>query len=372
MADAAATKKKASGDAEAAAALAWPTGGKGGGEVDGDPEHDGVVVEKEDKNKRLTTVVPATGSARAIDGDAAGGPGPRLATTLVATAAYPNRHQHRTPQPPAPTTETDPTMVYGGEEALRRQYSIGDEIGHGRFGTVRRCHSNATGEALALKTTPKAPLRDALDLALAEQEPKLHLLASSPPCSPHLVALHAAFDDADAVHLVVDLCAGGDGDRVYLRVLPLRGVKRFGVKGKLAPRLLDHTEFWNPDNLLFDAATGALKLADFGSAEWFGDGRRMSGIVGTPYYVAREVVAGREYGEKVDVWSAGVVLYMTLSGSVPFYGATAPEIFEAVLRGNVRFPPRAFAGVSPEAKDLMRRMLCKDVSRRLAGNGFVL
>jgi serine/threonine protein kinase len=74
-----------------------------------------------------------------------------------------------------------------------------------------------------------------------------------------------------------------------------------------------------PDNLLFDAATGALKLGDFGSAEWFGD-------------VAPEVVAGREYGEKVDIWSAGVVLYMMLSGTVPFYGATAPEIFEAVLR----------------------------------------
>uniref|UniRef100_A0A8I7B2I1 Protein kinase domain-containing protein n=1 Tax=Hordeum vulgare subsp. vulgare TaxID=112509 RepID=A0A8I7B2I1_HORVV len=92
----------------------------------------------------------------------------------------------------------------------------------------------------------------------------------------------------------------------------------------------------------------------------------MSGLVGTPYYVAPEVVAWREYGEKVDVWSAGVVLYMMLSGAVPFYGATAPEIFEAVLRGNLRFPPRAFAGVSPEAKDLMRRMLCKDVSRRFS------
>uniref|UniRef100_A0A8I6WK80 Protein kinase domain-containing protein n=1 Tax=Hordeum vulgare subsp. vulgare TaxID=112509 RepID=A0A8I6WK80_HORVV len=92
----------------------------------------------------------------------------------------------------------------------------------------------------------------------------------------------------------------------------------------------------------------------------------MSSLVGTPYYVAPEVVSGTEYVEKVDVWSAGVVLYMMLSGAVPFYGATAPEIFEAVLRGNLRFPPRAFAGVLPEAKDLMRRVLCKDVSRRLS------
>jgi serine/threonine protein kinase len=54
---------------------------------------------------------------------------------------------------------------------------------------------------------------------------------------------------------------------------------------------------------------------------------------------------------------------MMLSGTVPFYGATAPEIFEAVLRGALRFPPRAFASVSPEA---CSRMLCRDVSRRLS------
>lgn len=72
-----------------------------------------------------------------------------------------------------------------------------------------------------------------------------------------------------------------------------------------------------PDNVLFGAG-GDLKLADFGSAEWFGDGRRMSGVVGTPYYVAPEVLMGREYGEKVDVWSCGVILYIMLSGTPPF------------------------------------------------------
>ncbi|KAM0885865.1 hypothetical protein ACQ4PT_030039 [Festuca glaucescens] len=221
----------------------------------------------------------------------------------------------------------------GGEEALRQQYVLGEEIGRGRFGIVRRCYSAATGESLAVKSTPKAPLRDKadpLDLALAEQEPKVHLLASAPPCSPHVVALHAAFEDAHAVHLVVDLCDGGD---LFSLI---------SARGRLPER---------------EAAGIAAQLAAAGA---------MSGLVGTPYYVAPEVVAGREYGEKVDVWSAGVVLYLMLSGTVPFYGATPPEIFETVLRGTLRFPPRAFASVSPEAKDLLRRMLCRDVSRRFS------
>lgn len=92
----------------------------------------------------------------------------------------------------------------------------------------------------------------------------------------------------------------------------------------------------------------------------------MSGVVGTPYYVAPEVLLGREYNEKVDLWSAGVVLYVMLSGFVPFYGETAEETFEAVVRGNLRFPTRVFRAVSGEAKDLLRKMVCKDVSRRLS------
>ncbi|XP_058202830.1 uncharacterized protein LOC131317288 [Rhododendron vialii] len=92
----------------------------------------------------------------------------------------------------------------------------------------------------------------------------------------------------------------------------------------------------------------------------------MSGMVGTPYYVAPEVLSGREYDKKVDVWSAGVVLYVMLSGFVPFYGETTGETFEKVVRGNLRFLMRVFRAVSGEAKDLLRKMICKDVCRRLS------
>ena len=92
----------------------------------------------------------------------------------------------------------------------------------------------------------------------------------------------------------------------------------------------------------------------------------MTEVVGTPYYVAPEVLEGSGYGEKVDVWSAGVVLYAMLAGFPPFHGETTVEVFEKVLRGNLRFPASAFTGVSPEVKGLLRRMLCKEVSRRFS------
>ncbi|CAO2837019.1 unnamed protein product [Amaranthus hypochondriacus] len=92
----------------------------------------------------------------------------------------------------------------------------------------------------------------------------------------------------------------------------------------------------------------------------------MDGIVGTPYYVAPEVLAGREYNEKIDVWSAGVILYIMLGGVPPFYGESVEETFGAVLRANLRFPTKIFRSISSEAKDLLRKMLCKDVSRRFS------
>ena len=138
-----------------------------------------------------------------------------------------------------------------------------------------------------------------------------------------------------------------------------------------------------PNNVLLDLdpageAPPLVRLADFGSAAWLGSGagvgeggargrRGAEGLVGTPHYVAPEVVAGGEYGEKVDVWSAGVVMYALLSGgALPFCGETPADVFAAVLRGSLRFPPALFAGVSPAAKDLMRRMMCRDVPRRFS------
>ncbi|CAL8989991.1 unnamed protein product [Prunus brigantina] len=252
-------------------------------------------------------------------------------------------------------------------EALQRDYQLCEELGRGRFGVVFKAQRN--GDVFAVKSIDKriADSGDSLDAQCLLTEPKiLKLLASH----PNVINLHDLYEDDDHLHMVLDLC---DAPDLYRRVtlgvfsepdaasvmaqlmLAVAHCHRLGVA---------HRDI-KPDNILFDGRD-RLRLADFGSAETFGDGETMSGLVGTPYYVAPELVAGREYGEKVDVWSSGVVLYIMLAGFPPFYGETAAEIFEAVLRANLRFPSRVFNGVSASVKDLLRRMLCKDVSRRFS------
>ncbi|XP_004976235.2 phosphoenolpyruvate carboxylase kinase 1 isoform X2 [Setaria italica] len=275
-------------------------------------------------------------------------------------------------------------------EQLKRDYEIGEEIGRGRFGVVHRCVSRATGEPFAVKSVDRSALADDLDRALAELEPKLAQLAGAGGANPGVVQVRAVYEDDAWTHTVMDLCTGPDLlDWVRLRRgAPVPEPDAARVVAQLAEALAGchragvvHRDV-KPDNVLLDldddpAGEGApprVRLADFGSAAWLGGGggegaRRGSveGLVGTPHYVAPEVVAGGEYGEKVDVWSAGVVAYVLLSGgALPFGGETPAEVFAAVLRGSLRFPPALFAGVSPAAKDLMRRMMCRDASRRFS------
>lgn len=264
---------------------------------------------------------------------------------------------------------------------LNRDYEIGQEIGRGRFGVVHRCTSRSTGEAFAVKSVDRSNLADDLDRELAELEPKLAQLASAG--NPGVVQVHAVYEDDTWTHMVMDLCSGPDLlDWVrQRRGAPVPEPVAADIVAQIAQALalchrrgVAHRDV-KPDNVVLDDVeddgenvSPRARLADFGSAAWIGvDGGRAEGLVGTPHYVAPEVVSGEDYGEKADVWSAGVVMYVLLSGgALPFGGETAKDVLSAVMRGSVRFPPRLFSGVSPAAKDLMRRMMCRDEWRRFS------
>ncbi|CAL1411083.1 unnamed protein product [Linum trigynum] len=256
--------------------------------------------------------------------------------------------------------------------ALKRDYQICEEIGRGRFGTVFKCVSRSTGDSFAVKSIDKSlTAGDSLDAQCLLTEPKALALVSP---HPHLVQLHATYEDDSHLHIVTDLCPNSDLHALILAnggAFPEREARSIFAQLMTAVshchrKGVIHRDV-KPDNVLFDS-WNSVRLADLGSAAVVAgaEAAAAAGVVGTPYYVAPEVLSGWEYGEKVDVWSCGVVLYIMLAGFPPFYGETAVEIFDAVLRANLRFPTRVFGSVSPAAKDLLRRMLCKDVYRRFS------
>ncbi|XP_071734705.1 phosphoenolpyruvate carboxylase kinase 2-like isoform X2 [Rutidosis leptorrhynchoides] len=260
---------------------------------------------------------------------------------------------------------------------LNNDYQITDEIGRGRFGIVYRCYSTVSGDSFACKSIDKRLLTDATDRECLQKEPKILQILGG---NPNIVQIHRLYEEENYLHMIIDLC---DSPDLFDRISKRAGVFSEPESASIFSPLILSINYCHrlgiahrdikPDNVLFDSR-GNLKLADFGSAECFAmnDNRTMTGVVGTPYYVAPEILSGREYNEKVDVWSAGVILYIMLAGVPPFYGESPAETFEAVLRGNLRFPTRLFRSVSSEAKDLLRKMLCKDASRRFSAEQVLL
>lgn len=90
----------------------------------------------------------------------------------------------------------------------------------------------------------------------------------------------------------------------------------------------------------------------------------MTGLAGSPAYVAPEVLFGK-YSEKVDIWSAGVLLHALLVGDLPFRGHSKEVIFEAIKNDNLDFHSGVWESISKPARDLIGRMLTRDVSVRI-------
>lgn len=122
-----------------------------------------------------------------------------------------------------------------------------------------------------------------------------------------------------------------------------------------------------PENIIFETkdVNSKIKVIDFGTSCAFEKGNKLKKKLGTPYYIAPEVLK-RNYDEKCDVWSSGVIMYILLCGYPPFNGANDKVIFQRVLEGKFAFPDEDWDGISKQAKDLIKRMLCYDPSKRIS------
>ncbi|RVW46005.1 Calcium-dependent protein kinase [Vitis vinifera] len=121
-----------------------------------------------------------------------------------------------------------------------------------------------------------------------------------------------------------------------------------------------------PENFLLSSKDEAamLKATDFGLSVFIEEGKVYRDIVGSAYYVAPEVLR-RNYGKEIDIWSAGVILYILLSGVPPFWAETEKGIFDAILQGEIDFESQPWPAISNGAKDLVRKMLTQDRNKRI-------
>lgn len=252
---------------------------------------------------------------------------------------------------------------------LKDRFVLGEQLGWGQFGVIRTCTDKLSGEVLACKSIAKDRLVTSDDVRSIRLEIEIMTRLSG---HPNVVDLKAVFEEEDFVHLVMELCAGGElfhklekigrfvesDARVLFR--HLMQVVLYCHENGVVHRDL------KPENILLatKASSSPIKLADFGLATYIKPGQNLHGLVGSPFYIAPEVLAGG-YNQAADVWSAGVILYILLSGMPPFWGKTKSRIFDSVRIADLRFPSHPWDHISESARDLIRRMLCTDPSERL-------
>lgn len=252
---------------------------------------------------------------------------------------------------------------------LGDRYVLREQLGWGQFGVIRACSDLATGEALACKSISKNRLVSAKDVSSVKLEIEVMARLSG---HPNVVDLKAVYEEEDYVHLVMELCAGGE----LFHRLEKHGRFLEREAAVLFRHLIEVVMYCHdngvvhrdlkPENILLatKSSSSPIKLADFGLATYIKPGMFLCGTVGSPFYIAPEVLAGG-YNQAADVWSAGVILYILLSGMPPFWGKTKSRIFDAVRSLELRFPSDPWDELSESAKDLVKRMLCRDPLQRL-------
>ncbi|KAJ8645172.1 hypothetical protein MRB53_006920 [Persea americana] len=252
---------------------------------------------------------------------------------------------------------------------IRIRYELGRELGRGEFGVTYLCTDKSTGDVLACKSISKKKLRTAVDIEDVRREVEImkHL-----PRHPNIVTLKDTYEDDNAVHLVMELCEGGElFDRIVARGHYTERAAANVIRTIVEVVQMCHKQGvmhrdLKPENFLYanKKETSPLKAIDFGLSVFFKPGELFTEIVGSPYYMAPEVLK-RNYGPEVDVWSCGVILYILLCGVPPFWAETEQGVAQAIIRCVIDFKRDPWPKVSDNAKDLVKRMLNPDPKRRL-------
>ncbi|KAG0475453.1 hypothetical protein HPP92_015139 [Vanilla planifolia] len=255
---------------------------------------------------------------------------------------------------------------------LKDIYSLGRKLGQGQFGTTYLCVEKATGKEYACKSIAKRKLTTEEDVEDVRREIQImHHLAGH----QNVISIKGAYEDAVAVHVVMELCVGGElfdriiqkGHFTERKAAELTRVI-VGVVEACHSLGVMHRDL-KPENFLFvnQSEEALLKTIDFGLSIFFRPGEMFTDVVGSPYYVAPEVLR-KKYGPEADVWSAGVIIYILLSGVPPFWAENEQGIFDEVLHGDLDFESDPWPSISSSAKDLVRRMLVRDPKKRLTAH----
>ncbi|KAF5451343.1 hypothetical protein F2P56_026456 [Juglans regia] len=262
---------------------------------------------------------------------------------------------------------------FGFSKHFGNKYELGDEVGRGHFGYTcgaKLKKGELKGQQVAVKVIPKAKMNTAIAIEDVRREVKILRALTG---HNNLVQFYDAYEDHDNVYIVMELCEGGE---LLDRILSRGGKYTEDDAKAVMIQILNVVAFCHlqgvvhrdlkPENFLFASRdeNSQLKAIDFGLSDFVKLDERLNDIVGSAYYVAPEVLH-RSYSTEADVWSIGVIAYILLCGSRPFWARTESGIFRAVLKADPSFDEPPWPSLSAEARDFVKRLLNKDPRKRM-------
>ncbi|KAG2687393.1 hypothetical protein I3843_09G049600 [Carya illinoinensis] len=265
---------------------------------------------------------------------------------------------------------------FGFSKQFVAHYELGEEVGRGHFGytcSAKAKKGSLKGQDVAVKVIPKSKMTTAIAIEDVRREVKILRALTG---HENLVQFYDAYEDEDNVYVVMELCTGGE---LLDRILSRGGkyseedakavmVQILSVVAYCHLQGVVHRDL-KPENFLFVTKdeNSPLKAIDFGLSDYVkpvSADERLNDIVGSAYYVAPEVLH-RSYGTEADMWSIGVIAYILLCGSRPFWARTESGIFRAVLKADPSFDEVPWPSLSYDAIDFVKRLLNKDYRKRL-------
>ncbi|CAD8151535.1 unnamed protein product [Paramecium octaurelia] len=232
-------------------------------------------------------------------------------------------------------------------------------IGKGTYAKVLLAQRKQNQNKYAVKTFQKSALMDKNNKQRQGLLNEIDLLRS---CDhPNIIKLYEIYESGDYIYLVMELLEGGELFDLILETqcfqeskVALIMFKIFDALEYLHTKNIMHRDI-KPENILLKdkSENFDLKIADFGLASYT-EADLLITRCGTPGYVAPEILEDKKYNEKVDVFSAGIILYILLSGQAPFYGNSLDEIIEKNRDCQINYKDLK---VSEDALDLLKRSL---------------
>jgi len=263
-------------------------------------------------------------------------------------------------------------MGFFKKSEVKKNYEIGKDLGSGNFAVVKEATKTAANKQaeipnrVAIKVIDKAKVEDMNDI---QREIEVMSMLDH----PNVVKLFEIYDEPKKMMLVMELVTGGElFDRIvskgsYTEKDAAEVMKTLcQALSYMHAKKVVHRDL-KPENILYSdpSENAAIRVADFGLARVVSGNEMMKTACGTPGYVAPEVLKNKGYDSgAVDMWSAGVILYILLCGFPPFYEEELPALFEQILHARYDFPSPWWDNISEDAKTLVQVLLTIDPKQR--------